>query len=146
MPTQRHADEHRGNDERGDALAARHRYGSTGTRAPEAKKQKLDTAARKPVPTASCSADSVASGRLPGHRRRAVWLSTSSARLGGFGLAHAARPVDQGELVGVDVEVGQGGSRLRIGAEASSSSRCERTDTYSPAPIDSAPASSPASR
>ena len=31
------------------------------------------------------------------------------------------------------------------GAEAASSSRCERTETYSPAPIDSAPASSPAS-
>ena len=82
-------------------------HGSTGMSAPDAKNRKLEIAADRPVPTASSSCATTASGvggRLqlaggvhPRHDERGV--------LARLGLVHAAGAVDEGELVGVDVEV-----------------------------------------
>ena len=115
--------------------------------APEAKNRKLEIAAARPVPTASSScattaSASVGAGAWPGglhprHDERGVLARLLPRPCRGRGRRARAR---WRRCRGRRAPRGSVGS----GADASSSSRCDRTDTYSPAPIESAPASRPA--
>ena len=83
-------------------------------RAPDAKKQKLETAARRPVPIASCSAESVAVKPNCPVIADSMLAENFVGMLGGFRLTHTACPVDQRQLVDVDVQRGDGGAGMGV--------------------------------
>ena len=113
------------------------RNGSTGISAPRVKNRKLDHAAvsrcRRPLLRGTGESDT---GRPPAPQHRA------RPALGLRG-GHPPGPIHQRELVRVDVESETRLSPPSSGLDAASSSRCELTEMYSPAAIDSAPANSP---
>ena len=92
--------------------AAPNRYGSTGIRAPEAKKQKLDMAAFH------AGADCFVRVHAGCFRCDRVQVQRGQHRTGmllGFWGLHPASPVDQRQLVGIHVKMRQCRLRFRVG-------------------------------
>ena len=137
---QREPDEHARHDQRrrlGEPERERqHRHGRPAGEEREARQPRGQVRARprRGPRTRASSYERVLVSPAPGPRRRSRLVRR-----------HPSGAVDQRELVGVDVEVGDHASCAPARGRGVSSSRWERTEIHSPAPIDSAPASSPAS-
>ena len=138
MPTSTEDDDHRG-----EALGAE-QVGQHGDDGPGGEEEKLEIAAPSPLPTASCASASIGPSAVRWSSRAARQHVASPCAAASASLMPAG-PVDAGRARSRPCpDRAAGPCACGSGVDASSSSRCDRTETYSPAPMDSAPASSPA--